>query len=343
MQPQPDKLLTSDGIFRKMKRADLVQFIIIELLLFLMGTVFILASYTFVKAGEGDHSLAHYVTLELGIALITSCIIAGTVELFMRKGEERAHAKHRQEIAQNVFRALFGTAISDKLVNEMYAALFVPKFVREEIEIRYKFERLGDEPALPQDARKLRIHQVITYLARNVVDKPVSHPSSPREDILVYDAENEDTPFKDFLMEIVGRGGSKNTADTICLDTPAKLLAATTRQGMRYTLKRQTLEDIRPGEAVRAVLAIDKICRFADTDTWVTSTPAEGLTIKVEVAKDLAPVLEFCVDQAHRQKMIQIPESERTNQSTYEWRLDSPILPYQGVMLRWRPKQQFHI
>jgi hypothetical protein len=218
----------------------------------------------------------------------------------------------------------------------MYAALFVPKFVREEIEITYKFEPLGKQPALPQDARKLRVNQEIRYLARNVIDKPVNHSSTPREDILVCDPENKATPFKEFLMEIVG----SNPPQKIHLRELGELSAETQNQGMRYTLKTQTLKDVKPGQVVRAVLAIAKICRYADTDTWVTSYPAKQLRIKVDVAGSPPPDLEFWVDQAHRQKMVPVPESERPKALSYEWRLNFPILPYQGVMLRWRPRQR---
>jgi hypothetical protein len=321
----------------EMKHADFRQFILIVLVVFAIGAALIWLSYR-VKEGKFlDKDLEHFLLLEIGIAFITACVIAGTVEVFMRNRGERAQEQYKIEIAESVFKALFRTAIPDELVSEMYMALFVPKFVREEIEIKYRFEPLKVEPALPLDARKLRVRQVISFVARNVTDKTVNHSSAPREDILIADDDNVATPFKEFLMEIVS-DNNPNGGPKIHLQDPQQLRAATTRQGMRYQLKTQTLYGVGPGQLVYVLLTIDKICRYADSDAWVTSYSAKRLKLTVEVVGNPLPDLEFWVDQSHRQKLVRVPESERQNASSYEWRLNFPILPYQGVMLRWRPR-----
>lgn len=328
---------TSTNHLGKMKRADFRQFILIVLVVFGIGAVLIGFSYR-VKEGKFlDKDLLHFLLLEIGIAFITGCVIAGTVEVFMRNRGERTQEQYKIEIAESVFKALFGTAISDELVSEMYLALFVPKFVREEIEIKYRFEPLKVQPALPLDARKLRVRQEISFRALNVTDTTVNHTTAPREDLLIADPDNPATPFKEFLMEIVGAGNSSKAGQRIHLQEVEELRKATTREGMRYQLKPQTLE-VGAGHSVRVLLVIEKICRYADTDTWVTSYSAKHLKLSVEVAGNPFPDLEFSVDQSHRQKLVRVPESERRNASSYEWRLDFPILPYQGVMLRWRPK-----
>jgi len=320
----------------EMKRADLRQFILIVMVAFGIGAGLIWFSYR-VKEGKFlDKDLGHFLLLEIGIAFITGCVIAGTVEVFMRNRSERTQEQYKIEIAESVFKALFGTAIPDELVSEMYLALFVPKFVREEIDIKYRFEPLKVQAALPLDARKLRVRQEISFLARNVTDKTVNHTSAPREDILIADEENSVTPFKEFLMEIEGVSNS-GAGEKIHLKTPKELHDATTSEGMRYQLRTQTLE-VGPSQSVRVLLAIDKICRYADTDTWVTSYSAKSLKLSVEVAGNPLPDLEFWVDQSHRQKLVRVPESGRINPLSQEWRLNFPILPYQGVMLRWRPK-----
>jgi hypothetical protein len=332
-----DENKTAANHLSEMKRADFSRFILIVLVVFGIGAALIWLSYRVKQGKFVDEDLGHFLLLEIGIAFITGCVIAGTVEVFMRNRGERTQEQYKIEIAESVFKALFRTAIPEELVSEMYLALFVPKFVREEIEIRYRFEPLKVQPGLPLDARKLRVHQEISFQALNVTDTTVNHTSAPREDILIADPDNVETPFKEFLMEIVGADNSSGR-QKIHLQEPAELREATTRDGMRYQLKTQTLYSVRPRQSVRVLLAIDKICRYADTDTWVTSYSAKGLRLSVEVAGNPRPDLEFWVDQSHRQKLIRVPQSERKNGLSQEWRLNFPILPYQGVMLRWRPK-----
>lgn len=324
----------------KMKRLDLLQFILIVLAVFAAGVILILFSYRLKEGHFFDKELSHYLVLEIGIALITGCVIAGTVELFMRTRGERVQEQYKQEIAANVFKALFATAIPDELVSEMYTALFVPKFIREEIEIKYRFEALKERPGLPREAQKLRVRQEISFRAINVTDTTVNHSSTPREDILIADEENPHTPFKEFLMEIVDTN-SGTPGQNIHLQEPEELRSATSKDGMRYKLKTQTLENVGPGQSVHVVLVIEKVCRYADTDTWVTAYSAKNLKLSVELIGNPLPALEFWVDQAHRQSLVPIPESPRKHAVSYEWRLNYPILPHQGVMLRWRPRENF--
>jgi len=330
---------TSDKQLSEMKRSDLRQFIFIVSIIFVLGLLGIFGAYLVKHEGHiGDREFWHFLLLEIGIALITACVIAGTVEVFMRNRGERTHEQHKLEIAESVFKALFATAIPNELVGEMYTALFVPKFVREEIEISYRFERLKAKSVLPLDAQKLRVRQQISFQARNVTDTTVSHSSGPREDILIEDPDNPDTPFKEFVMEIVGSDNTSDPRHKIHLHEAAELSAATDKVGSRYQLKQQKL-NVGPGQAVRVVLVIEKLCRYADTDTWITSYAANGLRLRVELVGDPPPQLDFLVDQAHRQKLVPVPGSQRTNALSYEWRLNAPILRHQGVMLRWRPKR----
>jgi len=334
---------TSTNYLTKMKRLDLLQFILIVLAVFAAGVILILFSYRLKEGHFFDKELWHYLVLEIGIALITGCVIAGTVELFIKTRGERAQEQYKQEIAANVFKALFATAIPDELVGEMYTALFVPKFVREEIEIKYRFEPLEDQPGLPRDARKLRVRQEIWFRAINVTDTTVNHSSTPREDILIMDPVNPYTPFKEFLMEIVDTKNPGKPGQKIHLQEPGELVSATSNEGMRYKLKTQTLEKVAPGQSVHVLLVIEKVCRYADTDTWVTAYSAKNLKLSVELTGNPPPDLEFYVDQAHRHSLVPIPESTRRHALSYEWRLNYPILPHQGVMLRWRPRQNFSV
>lgn len=280
---------TSDKQLSEMKRSDLRQFIFIVSIIFVLGLLGIFGAYLVKHEGHiGDREFWHFLLLEIGIALITACVIAGTVEVFMRN--------------------------------------------------RGGFERLKAKSVLPLDAQKLRVRQQISFQARNVTDTTVSHSSGPREDILIEDPDNPDTPFKEFVMEIVGSDNTSDPRHKIHLHEAAELSAATDKVGSRYQLKQQKL-NVGPGQAVRVVLVIEKLCRYADTDTWITSYAANGLRLRVELVGDPPPQLDFLVDQAHRQKLVPVPESQRTNALSYEWRLNAPILRHQGVMLRWRPKR----
>jgi hypothetical protein len=269
--------------------------------------------------------------LELGLGFVVGGVVALTVELYLRLRAAAETEEQATRIRRNVFEALFETAIPKELVTEMYRALIFPKFVREELTVKLVLSRLQDDKAVTPPEKLLVGEATFSFKAKNVTDKRVSLGMRPREEILIPHPGYEQVFIK-FVMN-----GSEKTID---LDEAA--LAPVVRSeigGMRSVLDEQTVE-VDAKESAGVSYVVRKVYRYADTEAWVTRNAATALKLVVDIEDGLLKELDFCVDQAHRQELKlapRMPVSEK-GRHRLEWDLNYPILPYQGVILRWRPK-----
>lgn len=335
----------------KTKGAELSQFILAISIVLLLGIVFIFGAFVvkfILMARQADpakqvgdsvvwiYELAHFLALEVGIGFITACVIAITVEVFMRNREKREHEQQKEEISQSVFFALFRTAVPGELIAEMYKALFLPNFIRENLEIKYTFISLPGEEFVPIDNRRLILRQAISFKAQNVTDKSARHLMGPRDEVLIRH-DGYPIAFREFLMEVVVPDNSSPSIGQKVHLYGDNLRANITMDGMRQILKTQEVL-VYPAQYVNVLIVLEKVCRYSDMDTWVTANSAKDLKLIVELSDEQFSILEFCVDQAHRQPLRKVPSSETHAPNSYTWRLDYAVLPYQGVMLRWRPR-----
>lgn len=75
------------------------------------------------------------------------------------------------------------------------------------------------------------------------------------------------------------------------------------------------------------------------TKTWITKDPAKNLELTMSLTdKSLYDKLEFSVDQSHRRDLKLSDSSAAKSSMSYEWIINSPILPKQGIIIHWRPK-----
>jgi flagellar basal body-associated protein FliL len=334
------------------KGAGWAQFILAVLVVFLIGLSFILYAYT-VKSpkphaqGESVNQtpelmawkdeLEHFVVLEIGIAFITGCVVALTVELFMRNRAQREHEVHRQEISESIFFALFRTAITNDLITEMYKALLVPKFMRENLEVKYNFIPLpGQEEVSLDDKKRLILKQTISFKARNITDQRVTYTIRPQDEVVIKH-DGYTVPFKELLMEVENPNSYYPIEDNKVHLSGSSLATKITTNGMSSILEVQKVR-VDPKQCVQVLLVTEKVCRYADMEAWVTAHAAKDLKLIVELSDKQFSNLEFCAHQTHRQPLVPVPSSATEAPTSYTWRLDYPILPYQGVMLRWRPK-----
>ena len=335
------------------KRAGWAQFILTLLVAFLSGALFIFVAYAvrFPKPhGESAnikqelidwyHELGHFLVLEIGIAFITGCVVALTVEFFMRNLAQREHEVHRQEISENIFFALFRTAVTDELISEMYKSLLVPKFVRENLEIKYTFIPLPDQEKVPLgDNKRLILKQTISFKARNITDQRVTYTMRPQDEVVIQH-DSYTIPFKELLMEVEDQKPYYSIEDQkvhLYGSGLTKQIDTDYSAGMSCILKMQKVR-VDPNQCVQVLIVVEKVCRYADMEAWVTANAAKDLKLIVELSDQQFSNLEFCAHQTHRQPLVKMPFSETKAPTSHTWRLDYPILPYQGVMLRWRPK-----
>jgi hypothetical protein len=276
----------------------------------------------------------HQLLLELGLACIVGAIVSITIEAYMRDQKKKEDRIYEERIHKNIFEALFETALPSELVAEMYKSLFVPKFIREQLEINFTFRHLTDEEkqAAPGDDL-LVIQQTVKFNARNTTGRSVTHSVAAREYMLI-DHPSFKAPFKEFRM----KGSTEGDTVHLAGDTLASLVIKPTEDKTWYDLSRQSVT-VHPNEYAHTCSVVEKVCRYEDTKTWITKYAASGLKLTVTLlAKDLYEALIFSVDQSHREELKKADSSAVKSPMSYQWDLNHPILPYQGIMLHWRKK-----
>jgi hypothetical protein len=306
------------------------------LLIFLsFGVKFWLTSKIEPNQGEKmafwSYELGHFMLLEIGIGFITALVIALTVDISTRAQEKKEHEKKLQEIGENIFNALFRTAVDKELVREMYLALILPKFIREDLTLVYEFENVPGQGSLPLNERKLKLIHTFSFKAKNVTDQKVGYRVSPQIEALI--KADASTPFKTFSLNIINADGGI----TGTVKTDSEFLNQNAEEkGIRHTLRNVPELLIEPNERIDFRMTIEKLCRISDMEASVTAHSARDLTLIVKTGKDVPP-LDFIVDQAHRKDMEEIISVD-SKPDLRTWKLNSAILPYQGVMLWWYPK-----
>jgi hypothetical protein len=306
-----------------------------------LGAAFVLWAVVIKLApGTPDDAWArefgHLFVLELGIGLIVGSVLALTIERYMRYQKQLEDKQEEDKIRRNIFEALFETAVSGKLVTEMYKALFEPHFSREQLEIRFVFRELtAEEMSHTSEHDLIVLQQIISFRARNLTDRIVDHTILAREYLLM-DHPDFKIPFKEFWMK--GSDRTLHLKGTSLLEVVDKRKEAD-ESDMWHTMGPLTVS-VDPKAVAEVCTVVEKVCRDTDTKTWITKHAAENLTLKVALAnRQLYEALEFAVDQSHRQKLKRSDSSAVESAMSYEWTLDCPVLPCQGIILHWRRKK----
>lgn len=288
------------------------------------------------STGELMNELWHLFILELGIGLIVGSVLALTIERYMRYQKQLEDKQEEEKIRRNIFEALFETAVTPELVKEMYKALFEPKFTREQLEVRFVFRELTEEETTHADEKDLIVlQQIVSFRARNLTDRIVDHTVLAREYLLI---EHPDftIPFKEFRMTGSDRTIHLKGKEILAFVDKSKGIE---ESEMWHTMGPLTVP-VNPKDVAEVCVVVEKVCRDTDTKTWITRHAAENLSLKVAMfSKRLYDTLEFTVDQSHRQALKRSDNSAVVSQMAYEWTLNCPVLPSQGVILHWRRKK----
>lgn len=302
------------------------------LILSLIGSVLIFVSLA-IKLGlsspETFKEVGSGFLLELGLGFIVGAVIAMTIEKYTQDRKEKELSQQEERIRRNIFEALFETAIPREFVTEMYKALFEPKFLREHLEIAFGFRKLNAaEQAATPHTDLLVLTQTIRFNARNITDRPTNHEFNGREYALI-DHPNFPTPFHDVFIK-----GSDKTFNLTIND----ILAQETRPDPFWHRLGPLNVMVAAKESAEICVVVEKVCRSTDTKTWITRHAANNLKVVIELADDaLYNSMDFTVDQSHRVELKKNPSLVPTLRK-HEWNLNSPILPFQGIIVHWRPK-----
>lgn len=242
--------------------------------------------------------------LFVGLAFVIGCVMAYSIERVMKSRQQHEQIRLEDGTRTTTFDALFKTATPDGFLDEMRETLLTPAFVREDLTVTYTFE---DKPG----ATTITVSRKVHFWARNITSRRAVHVMSPSEFVLL------DDPTQTVFVECVMESDDKLYGDKMNV----------TREDIIQKMQSQPIS-VNPNARVEVTLVVKKTCWRRDRDTWISKDAADGITLNVN-AGTLTGKLTFAVDRWHRKPLRKV--------NSQKWVLESSLLPYQGIILYWKP------
>jgi hypothetical protein len=281
------------------------------------------------KAGK-EVGIILEIVRDLGIGGLVSCVVGLAVEFSLYLHAEKLHA----EISKDVFKAVFGHPLDEKLKKEIQETIFQSLLIREQFTVSYEFEasKNVDQPAGVEKLLDLTV--TISYDLKNTGLEPTMHTISPSFGELPTLG-----PRVGQFLSLDVRGNERNKQiihlegpDITQYDNQERSLRNLPNGG-RFTI------DSNQVVSIKWVYKTQR--RYADKYTWVTVQPAQNLTLIVKKKGKEVADLTFVPDTAHR---VQHPEQQKAGpggrpleEGESIWTIDAAFLPYQGIFLDWYP------
>lgn len=236
---------------------------------------------------------------------------------------QKLHDRDRISLAKDVtLETLGGYTIDDSLREELRSTIFETKLIRKDLKVAYEFLGPGpDQPKLPDNLIRYRV--TVSYTLHNPSQQ------EQKDDVVPY--FHEVMPYNQnegrfVLFEV--KSGAK----------PVSLRgeSITVKDGTKRVLKLQQDDGVRlgPKESVGVIYTYETAGRIQDRTYFVSRLPASGIRLEVKTGPGV-PDLRFSADSLHRAPPKPVDPNAAEPR---EWVLTQGILPSQGVVLYWFPK-----
>jgi hypothetical protein len=277
---------------------------------------------------RGSQTLTHFLdalALETGIAVLIGSVAASTIERHYRRRAETEHREQRREIEADIFRHLFGMSVSRELLDELTYTVFAAKFVREKLSLRYEFD-IFDAGDPDQPVEFVKVRHTVSYQLRNTGRDPEKFRIRHYFENVAPSSQHRDR-FTAFHVE--------GLSETIAPNETA-LKEMVTQEGIRQCL--HTRIEVPPTAPAIVSYTYEAVRRISDSETWISTLPANGIRITAVVLNKSLSGLCFYPDSAHRLDPKRLSGDTSEECCFHEWEIASAVLPYQGVMLYWHPR-----
>jgi hypothetical protein len=280
----------------------------------------------FIACGvRGTETWAHFAdafVTEAGIALVIGSLLANTIERYTRHRAETEHSQMRLEIEEDVFRHLFGFGLHKSIIDELTETIFASKLMRDGLHLQYEFESV---PGREDLGVRLTVSYDIVNTSRSKESVLIRHYF---ENILLADGDPD--CFTALLIE--GAGGTTRLAR-------AQLAGLVKKVGIRRVLTGPRV-DVSQDRPIHVSYSCEFITRRADLQVWITSLPATSLRLTVALVDRGLDDLAFATEASHREEPELLTRAPQEGTRVFEWSIGSGVLPYQGIVLYWCPKDR---
>ena len=261
---------------------------------------------------------------EVGTAGVVAIGLALTVDRLAKWRFIELAEKDREKVKKDVFQYVYGYKIPSEITSEIDSQILRSLFIRRNCKLIYSIKKIQDE----NDEYFLLVDATISYDLENVTTEPKTY-------LFEYFIEESPSPslnsmvkFKELEIKKCENPISYNEEKIQQKTSSSKVPG---RLGFESSIEVRVL----PDNPASVVLKYDMIRLSESESNFTTLIPTIGLDWKIVLEDDSRLQLD-CYDPSP--EGIAFGNEHQLRPEWHHWSLQRPLLPNQGVYLRWSNK-----
>lgn len=260
---------------------------------------------------------------EMGFASLIALIIAVVIERSSRARQEMTTSERQREIAESVFRGVFETDIPKTIVEEVVEGVLKSKIVRLDHTNTYVLNDRTKEVE-GKSHKYIELTATSSYTLQNVSKENVVVPIR-----LMFPVPGN--PHLRDIAKLVNFAINDRALNAQEINAGNEAAGGNTEYLQRYLWERE----LAPGATVQVRATSTLIKDRSDNEIWTSLYPSKSMRLYVTMnCQDMA----FGAAALHRESIKKVA-GEEGDMGHHEWELARPVLPYQGIVFWWRPKE----
>ncbi|MEQ8815573.1 hypothetical protein [Thalassobaculum sp.] len=259
---------------------------------------------------------------ELFFALVIACVVSVGIEATAKKELNNEISENLRRIQENVLAATFGKQIPSELFSETRDLVLKADFVRTRHRAQYVLSvvNLKDLKITSYDLKMIKMVVIVYSTVKNV--------SGTKKD---YDVrlEVEKAPFIELEpLTVIKR---IQIGETELGKGSIRFADASERDTDMYKKLHHTVSSIEPGSEINIVTEINSFKFMTDTEVWRSLYPGLNMDLEVQFPPEILKVGASALHRTGARSVLTDSASGR-----YNWQIDQPVLPHQGMLFWWR-------
>lgn len=248
----------------------------------------------------------------LGIGLVAAGIATGTIEAISRKRLQHDIAEMKEAHFESILKGFIPTPIFEEIKTQIIAQPFLRR------DFNWAFEFTWED----EERKFIHKYHIVDYEVKNV-----SQTLEKYELLVIEERTREEFDKKiEYIKKIeVQRNGEENPH----LYLPADLEKYTEKAKQYIRISKRL--PLNPNESIRVRILSENILPSRDVYVCASAKMSEHFELTVAHPVDLDVQAMAMHPSRNRFKTeVETPRLKR-------WRIDTGVLPYQGIELSWRP------